>query len=83
MRILFFWISLFLILAVFGQEFAQWRGPFRDGIFPDKGLLKKWPVAGPKLELQIAGIGKGYSEPVVGIFTEPTGKVIPKDNGFL
>jgi len=56
---------LFLISPVFGQEISQWRGPMRDGIFPEKGLLKKWPEAGPKLELQIAGIGKGYSQPVV------------------
>ena len=65
MRILLSSILLLLILPVFGQEIAQWRGPSRDGIFPGKGLLKKWPEAGPKLILQIEGIGKGYSEPVV------------------
>jgi outer membrane protein assembly factor BamB len=37
----------------------------RDGIYPEKGLLKKWPEAGPKAELQIVGIGKGYSQPIV------------------
>jgi len=65
MRILLSSILLFLILPVLGQEIAQWRGPSRDGIFPGTGLLKKWPEAGPKLELQITGVGKGYSEPVV------------------
>jgi outer membrane protein assembly factor BamB len=64
MRILNFCILLLLISPVFGQETAQWRGPLRDGIYPDKGLLKKWPEAGPKLELQISGVGKGYSQPV-------------------
>jgi outer membrane protein assembly factor BamB len=65
MRILLSSILLLLILPVFGQEIAQWRGPSRDGIFPGKDLLKKWPETGPKLLLQIEGIGKGYSEPVV------------------
>lgn len=65
MKILLCSILLFLILPVFGQEIAQWRGPSRDGIFPGKDLLKKWPEAGPRLILQIGDIGKGYSEPVV------------------
>ena len=65
MRILLFCISLFLVSSLFGQETSQWRGPLRDGVFPEKGLLKKWPDAGPKLVLEIPGIGKGYSEPVV------------------
>lgn len=65
MKILHVCIFLFLISPALGQETAQWRGPSRDGIFSDKGLLKKWPETGPKLELQIAGVGKGYSEPVV------------------
>ena len=65
MRILLFCIICFLISPVFGQETAQFRGLSRDGIYPEKGLLKKWPEAGPKLELQIAGIGKGYSQPIV------------------
>ncbi len=65
MRILFGFSLLLLVFVAFGQETAQFRGPSRDGIFPEKGLLKKWPEAGPKLEFQITGIGKGYSQPVV------------------
>lgn len=65
MRVLLGSIFLFLILPVFGQDISQWRGPSRDGIFPGKDLLKKWPEAGPKLILQIEGVGKGYSEPIV------------------
>ena len=65
MRILFVCILFFLVVPVFGQETSQFRGPLRDGIYPEKGLLKKWPEAGPNLELQIAGIGKGYSQPIV------------------
>lgn len=65
MRILLLFVLSFLISPIFGQEIAQFRGPSRDGIYPEKGLLKKWPEAGPKLELQITGIGKGYSQPIV------------------
>jgi outer membrane protein assembly factor BamB len=53
-----------VVSVVSGQEIAQFRGPLRDGNYPDKGLLKKWPDAGLKPELQITGIGKGYSQPV-------------------
>jgi len=68
MKILLGYLVLFLasfVTAVSGQEITQFRGPSRDGYFPDKGLLKKWPDAGPQLELQITGIGNGYSQPVV------------------
>jgi outer membrane protein assembly factor BamB len=65
MRILIGCILFLLISPVLGQDIAQFRGPSRDGNYPETGLLKKWPEAGPKLELQITGIGKGYSQPVV------------------
>ncbi len=42
-------------------EWNQWRGPNRDGISPDTGLLKQWPPAGPPLAWKAAGIGGGYS----------------------
>ena len=46
-------------------EISQWRGPARDGIYPDTGLLKKWPAEGPSLKFKIESIGKGLSQPVV------------------
>jgi len=30
------------------QDWPQFRGPHRDGISTDTGLLKSWPAAGPK-----------------------------------
>ena len=30
-------------------DWPQWRGPKRDGISQETGLLKEWPDAGPKL----------------------------------
>ncbi len=44
-----------------GQDIAQWRGPERNGIYPDKGLLDKWAEEGPDLLWKMEGIGKGFS----------------------
>lgn len=43
---------------------AQWRGPERNGIYPDKGLLKQWPEEGPDLLFRKDSLGNGYSSPV-------------------
>lgn len=59
-------ILLSLIFTItFSQKISQWNGPNRDGIFPETGLLKKWPEGGPALILKIEGVGRGYSQPVV------------------
>jgi outer membrane protein assembly factor BamB len=46
-------------------DWPQWRGPNRDGISQEKGLLKEWPKEGPKLLWKIAIAGSGYSTPAV------------------
>jgi outer membrane protein assembly factor BamB len=43
----------------------QWRGPRRDGISEEKGLLGSWPENGPKPLWKIAGLGTGWSSPIV------------------
>ena len=40
-------------------DWPQWRGPNRDGVSAESGLLKEWPADGPKLAWQTKGIGKG------------------------
>lgn len=42
-------------------EWPQYRGPNRDNISTDKGLLDSWPADGPKLAWQQTGLGEGYS----------------------
>ncbi len=42
-------------------DWPQWRGPNRDGISTDKGLLKEWPADGPKVLWQVDTVGVGYS----------------------
>jgi outer membrane protein assembly factor BamB len=42
-------------------EWPQWRGPNRDGVSKETGLLKQWPTDGPPLVWKAAGAGTGYS----------------------
>ena len=39
----------------------QWRGPNRDGLSTETGLLKQWPAGGPPLSWKASGLGAGYS----------------------
>jgi len=57
-----------LVASISGSAFAQaagdwpqWRGPNRDGISKETGLLKEWPKEGPKLVWKAQGAGQGYS----------------------
>lgn len=49
------------IAAQAGGNWPQWRGPNRDGISTETGLLKQWPTAGPSLVWKTTGAGAGYS----------------------
>ena len=59
---------LMLVQQAMGQSGAQtaanwpqWRGPNRDGISKETGLLKQWPAEGPPLVWKATGAGRGYS----------------------
>jgi outer membrane protein assembly factor BamB len=61
---------LLLVVAVLGvsslaADWPQWRGPERDGVSKETGLLKEWPKDGPKLLWQVTDIDYGYSTPAV------------------
>jgi outer membrane protein assembly factor BamB len=47
------------------QDWSQWRGPRRDGISEEAGLLPSWPTEGPARLWTADGIGRGYSSPIV------------------
>ena len=47
------------------SDWPQWRGPERNGISSETGLLQAWPKEGPKLLWQVRDIGDGYSTPAV------------------
>jgi outer membrane protein assembly factor BamB len=52
-------------LTAGAADWPQWRGPQRDGVSEETGLLQKWPEGGPKLLWRIQGLGGGYSTPSV------------------
>ena len=39
----------------------QWRGPHRDGVSVEKGLLQQWPGDGPPLAWKVSGLGEGFA----------------------
>jgi outer membrane protein assembly factor BamB len=43
-----------------GSDWPQWRGPNRDNISTETGLLRSWPAAGPKV-LWRTPVGEGYA----------------------
>ncbi|RLT12509.1 MAG: hypothetical protein DWI21_00780 [Planctomycetota bacterium] len=48
------------------DDWPQWRGPRRDAVSAEKGLLQSWPAGGPKVAWQASDLGTGYSSVVVG-----------------
>jgi outer membrane protein assembly factor BamB len=42
-------------------DWPDWRGPGRDGISPETGLLERWPAGGPPLAWKATGIGDGFA----------------------
>lgn len=50
---------------VLADDWPQWRGPNRDGISKETGLLKEWPEDGPKLLWQVKDLGSGYATPAI------------------
>lgn len=50
-----------LAFSVSAADWPHWRGPNRDDHSPDKGLLKKWPEAGPKRVWLFENAGLGYA----------------------
>ena len=52
-------------LTASAGDWPQWRGPQRNGVSPETGLLTEWPKTGPKLLWQVADIDYGYSTPSV------------------
>lgn len=48
-----------------GFDWPQWRGPDRDGVCKETGLMKSWPKEGPAVAWKAADIGGGYSTPSV------------------
>jgi len=50
---------------VHAQTIAQFRGPDRNGVFQETGLLKSWPESGPELLWTAEGLKHGYASVTV------------------
>lgn len=46
------------------DDWPQWRGPGRDGVWNERGLVELLPVEGVKVRWRVA-VGAGFSSPVV------------------
>ncbi|MEN8228786.1 MAG: PQQ-binding-like beta-propeller repeat protein [Bacteroidota bacterium] len=44
---------------------TRWFGPSGNGIYPDTGLLKEWPVEGPEVIWTYDSLGIGFSSAVI------------------
>jgi outer membrane protein assembly factor BamB len=54
-----------LTTPIQANDWPQWRGPLRNGVSQETGLLKEWPKEGPALRWKLNDIGSGYSTPSV------------------
>ncbi len=69
---------LVIAVLVADAQIYQFRGPDRDGKFPETGLLTVWPEEGPELLLEYEGIGDGWSSVISnGKFIYATGYDYP------
>jgi len=53
------WVGLWPAVGR-GDDWAQWRGPNRDGRSAETGLLATWPEGGPKRLWTADGLGDGF-----------------------
>jgi outer membrane protein assembly factor BamB len=51
--------------GVLAADWGQFRGPARDGISKEKGLLQEWPAGGPKLVWKNESVLFGFGAPAV------------------
>jgi outer membrane protein assembly factor BamB len=54
-------LSLTTILGTSAADWPTWRGPNRDDLCTETGLLKDWPKDGPPLVWKATGLGEGFS----------------------
>jgi outer membrane protein assembly factor BamB len=61
-----------LYISIGAQDVAQWRGPNRNGIYNETGLMKAWPDGGPKMLWHFDDLGEGHTSAAVtstGVYT--------------
>lgn len=73
---------LFIVCSVSAQEIAQWRGPNRNGIYNETGLLKAWPSQGPEMIWHFDELGDGHTSAAVTESAVYTSGMVD-DKGFV
>lgn len=62
------WLAAGLVLASLGSlradDWPQWLGPQRDGVWRERGILDRFPAEGPRALWRVK-IGGGYAGPAV------------------
>ncbi|HNY26591.1 MAG TPA: PQQ-like beta-propeller repeat protein [Candidatus Sumerlaeota bacterium] len=58
-------LAFFATGAVEAADWPQWRGPDRNGISKESGLLQEWPKEGPALAWKVDKLGGGDSAPTI------------------
>ena len=53
--------AAFAVAAESSPDWPQWRGPNRDAVAKESGLLTTWPESGPPLAWKASGLGGGFS----------------------
>jgi outer membrane protein assembly factor BamB len=61
MRLITLAVTAILGVSLQAADWPQWRGPARDGISRETGLLASWPKDGPRQLWAANGLGEGYS----------------------
>ncbi|MCI0361067.1 MAG: PQQ-binding-like beta-propeller repeat protein [Planctomycetaceae bacterium] len=67
-------VLLLPLAALRAEDWPQWRGPNRDGVCGETGLLESFPTGGLKVRWSVP-VGWGFSSPVVA-----QGRVILADS---
>ena len=76
--LLLFATTLRLAETVQADDWPQWMGPLRDGVWRESGIVETFPAGGPPVRWRVA-IGGGYAGPaVVGGRVYVTDKQLPK-----
>src|SRR6266478_4602789 len=60
-----FWIFVLLIQGtILASDWPQWRGPNRDGVWTESGILSSFPSTGLLPNWKVP-VGFGYSTPII------------------
>jgi outer membrane protein assembly factor BamB len=71
-------VVLLLSPALRADDWPQWLGPERDGVWRETGIIEKFPDGGPRIRWR-APVGMGYSGPAVaGGRVVVTDRVLPE-----